>query len=64
MVRIILTQLGRDITLYGSGQQTCPLCYVDDLTDGIVRLMEGPANVADPIGEVDCNVVFHISSSG
>ncbi|MEI8149974.1 MAG: UDP-glucuronic acid decarboxylase family protein [Hyphomicrobiales bacterium] len=51
---IIQALLGRDITLYGEGQQTRSFCYVDDLIDGLIRLMEtgdgvfGPINVGNP----------------
>ena len=30
---------GEDITVYGEGQQTRSFCYVDDLVDGLIRLM-------------------------
>lgn len=42
------------ITLYGDGQQTRSFCYVDDLIDGLVRLMDsapdftGPVNIGNP----------------
>ena len=36
---IIQALLGRDITIYGDGSQTRSFCYVDDLIDGLVRLM-------------------------
>ncbi|GJE57078.1 MULTISPECIES: UDP-glucuronic acid decarboxylase family protein [Methylobacterium] len=45
---------GEPITLYGDGSQTRSFCYVDDLIEGIVRLMEtgpevtGPINVGNP----------------
>ncbi|MGU3668815.1 UDP-glucuronic acid decarboxylase family protein [Methylobacterium sp. A49B] len=45
---------GADITLYGDGEQTRSFCYVDDLVDGIVRLMgsgpelTGPVNIGNP----------------
>lgn len=43
---------GDDITIYGNGQQTRSFCYVDDLIDGLVRLMEGehtgPINLGNP----------------
>jgi UDP-glucuronate decarboxylase len=51
---IIQALLGRDITVYGDGQQTRSFCYVDDLIDGIVRLMDsadhltGPINIGNP----------------
>lgn len=30
---------GEDITVYGEGQQTRSFCFVDDLVDGLIRLM-------------------------
>jgi UDP-glucuronate decarboxylase len=44
----------KDITVYGDGSQTRAFCYVDDLIDGLVRLMEtsddviGPVNLGNP----------------
>jgi UDP-glucuronate decarboxylase len=46
---------GSDITLYGDGLQTRSFCYVDDLIDGMRRLMDtgdevtGPINVGNPV---------------
>jgi UDP-glucuronate decarboxylase len=37
------------ITLYGDGSQTRSFCYVDDLVEGLVRLMETPDSVTGPI---------------
>ena len=37
------------ITLYGDGNQTRSFCYVDDLIDGLIRLMESPADLTGPI---------------
>ena len=37
------------ITLYGDGSQTRSFCYVDDLIDGLVRLMESDASITGPI---------------
>jgi UDP-glucuronate decarboxylase len=51
---IIQALLGRDITVYGDGRQTRSFCYVDDLVDAIIRLMEttdevtGPINIGNP----------------
>lgn len=51
---IVQALRGEDITIYGDGQQTRSFCYVDDLIDGMVRLMEsdpaftGPVNVGNP----------------
>jgi UDP-glucuronate decarboxylase len=45
---------GEDITLYGDGSQTRAFCYVDDLIDGLIRLMAtstaftGPINIGNP----------------
>lgn len=44
---------GEPLTVYGDGLQTRSLCYVDDLLDGLVRLMEiedveGPVNLGNP----------------
>src|SRR3954468_7844623 len=38
---------GEDVTIFGSGKQTRSFCYVSDLVDGIIRLME--SNVNDPV---------------
>jgi len=46
---IVQALLGRDITLYGDGSQTRAFCYVDDLIDGLVRLMGTPGEVTGPI---------------
>jgi UDP-glucuronate decarboxylase len=51
---IVQALLGRDITVYGDGSQTRSFCYVDDLIDGLVRLMAtrpdvtGPVNIGNP----------------
>jgi UDP-glucuronate decarboxylase len=46
---IVQALLGRDITVYGEGLQTRSFCYVDDLIDGLVRLMAAPAEVTGPV---------------
>ena len=53
---IVQALRGRELTLYGTGQQTRSFCYVDDLVDGLVRLMsvEGqdrhvPVNLGNPV---------------
>jgi dTDP-glucose 4,6-dehydratase len=38
---------GEDVTIFGTGQQTRSFCYVTDLVDGIIRLMN--SNVNDPV---------------
>ena len=51
---IVQALRGDDITIYGDGQQTRSFCYVDDLIDGIIRLMDtspeftGPVNLGNP----------------
>ena len=40
---------GQPITLYGSGSQTRSFCYVDDLIDGLLRLMESPPEFTGPV---------------
>jgi len=39
----------RPITIYGNGNQTRSFCYVDDLIDGFVKLMDSPEDVTGPI---------------
>jgi UDP-glucuronate decarboxylase len=51
---IVQALLGQDITIYGDGSQTRSFCYVDDLVDGLMRLMAtedevtGPINIGNP----------------
>jgi len=40
---------GQDITVFGDGQQTRSFCYVDDLVEGLIRLMAAPPEVMGPI---------------
>jgi UDP-glucuronate decarboxylase len=40
---------GEPITLFGEGRQTRSFCYVDDLVDGLIRLMASPADVTGPV---------------
>lgn len=40
---------GDDITIYGDGAQTRSFCYVDDLIDGFLKLMDAPVDVTGPI---------------
>ena len=40
---------GEAITIYGDGKQTRSFCFVDDLTDGLVRLMNTPHEVTGPV---------------
>jgi len=51
---IVQSLQGKDITIYGEGNQTRSFCYVDDLINGIVKMMEtddevtGPFNLGNP----------------
>ena len=51
---IVQALKGEDISIYGDGQQTRSFCYVDDLIDGMVRMMQsdasftGPVNIGNP----------------
>lgn len=50
---IVQALKGEDITVYGDGSQTRSFCYVDDLIEGMIRLMEcegvtGPMNIGNP----------------
>jgi len=46
---IVQALAGQDITIYGDGSQTRSFCYVDDLVDGLIRLMESDDEVTGPI---------------
>jgi len=46
---IVQALRGAPITIYGDGSQTRSFCYVDDLIDGFVRLMQSPVEVTGPI---------------
>ena len=51
---IVQALKGEDITIYGDGQQTRSFCYVDDLIEGMLRMMNstadftGPVNIGNP----------------
>ena len=46
---IVQSLKGEPITLYGDGSQTRSFCYVDDLIDGLVRLMNASNDVTGPV---------------
>jgi len=46
---IVQALKGEDITIYGDGQQTRSFCYVDDLIDVMIRMMETPADLVGPV---------------
>ncbi len=51
---IVQALRGQDLTIYGDGQQTRSFCYVDDLVEGMLRMMDtekgftGPINIGNP----------------
>jgi UDP-glucuronate decarboxylase len=71
---IVQALRGEPITVYGNGTQTRSFCYVDDLIDGLIRLMDtpddftGPVNLGNPneltIRELADKVVQLTTSSG
>lgn len=65
---IVQALTGQDITLYGNGQQTRSFCYVDDLINGMTKLMNsdryitGPINIGNPIEITVLDLAEHIIS--
>ncbi|MDR2296170.1 MAG: SDR family oxidoreductase [Clostridiales Family XIII bacterium] len=46
---IVQALKGADVTVYGDGTQTRSFCHVDDLVEGMLRLMESPADFTGPV---------------
>lgn len=46
---IVQALKGEPITIYGDGSQTRSFCYVDDLIDGFIRLMNSPKDITGPV---------------
>ena len=46
---IVQALTNRDITVYGDGSQTRSFCYVDDLIEGLIRMMNGPDDFVGPV---------------
>lgn len=46
---IVQALKGDNITIYGEGQQSRSFCYVDDLIDGFIKLMDSPDDVTGPV---------------
>lgn len=46
---IIQALRGEDITVFGDGQQTRSFCYIDDMIDGLVKLMNSPDEFTGPV---------------
>ena len=60
---IVQALRGEPLTLYGDGSQTRSFCFVDDLVEGIIRLMNsdcaGPVNIGNP-GEFTIRQLAHL----
>jgi UDP-glucuronate decarboxylase len=69
---IVQALKGEDITIYGDGSQTRSFCYVDDLINGIIKMMQtgpgftGPVNIGNPteftISELATKVISLVNS--
>lgn len=46
---IVQALRGENLTIYGDGLQTRSFCYVDDLVEGMLRLMDSPADFTGPV---------------
>ncbi len=46
---IVQALTNQDITVYGDGSQTRSFCYVDDLIEGLIRMMNGPDDFVGPV---------------
>lgn len=46
---IVQALKGEDITIYGDGQQTRSFCYVDDLIEAMLRMMDSPVDFCGPV---------------
>jgi len=46
---IVQALTNKDITVYGDGSQTRSFCYVDDMIEGLIRMMKGPDDFIGPV---------------
>jgi UDP-glucuronate decarboxylase len=46
---IMQALMGKDITVFGDGSQTRSFCYVDDMVDALIRLMNSPDDLTGPV---------------
>ena len=46
---VVQALTSQDITVFGDGNQTRSFCYVDDLIDGLIRMMNGPDDFVGPV---------------
>ncbi len=57
---IVQALAGRDLTVFGDGSQTRCFCYVDDMIDGLLAMMEMPAEFSGPVNlgvDRECTVL-------
>lgn len=57
---IVQALANQDITVFGDGSQTRSFCYVDDLVEGLIRMMNGPDNFTGPLNlgnPTECSVL-------
>lgn len=63
---VVQALAGEDLTIYGDGGQTRSFCYVDDLIEGLVRLMAsapgfcGPVNLGNPVEITIREIAEHV----
>jgi UDP-glucuronate decarboxylase len=60
---IVQALKGEDITVYGDGSQTRSFCYVDDMIDGLIRMMDSPEGFTGPvnIGTQEEFTILHLA---
>ena len=60
---IVQALQGEDLTVFGKGGQTRSFCYVDDLVDGLIRMMESEGGVTGPVnlGNPTENTIFELA---
>jgi UDP-glucuronate decarboxylase len=46
---IVQALRGEPLTVYGDGSQTRSFCYIDDMVDGLIKLMDSPPEVTGPV---------------
>jgi UDP-glucuronate decarboxylase len=49
---IVQALKGKDVTVYGNGSQTRSFCYVDDMIDGLIRMMDTPDSFLGPVNHL------------
>ncbi|HQQ21110.1 MAG TPA: NAD-dependent epimerase/dehydratase family protein, partial [Bacteroidales bacterium] len=62
---IVQALQNQEITIFGTGEQTRSFCYVDDLIDGLIKMMNSPEELCGPInmgnpGEFTMNQLAHL----